>query len=611
MKKKNEHSGNVILWINKLSVKKKLIFYGYVTISPILFLICLVLFLHNYSGNVEEKLANDISGVDALAESLGMFQTEVKDISTYICINDEIHNLLTADNPETLNKDAKLWLENAPMQIVQDMIALKGHIKTIAIYPENGLRPYLRGMDGSAYVSDLDAVHDSEIYKQTIESENGIIWKTVRKGAGETYETNRNDKVVLYREIFDLNQKKTLGYIVIGVDQERIYEMSRNILMNEEESALILDKNGGELCRVGTLDKGVEERLTDRKFIEQKYNDRKAHFTVGNYEVICNQKSNSASIVCKIVPAYDRQMQIWDVVHMPVILLLAMLIGLLPLLVVISNIVTRPLKDLNKAIEQFSKGDFTQQVEVTTEDEIGQVARCFNHMVGDIRKLIDENYVMAIKEKESELAVLQAQINPHFLYNTLDSLYWQAMEADNEEIAESILALSQLFQLVLNQGKKEITVGQEIELVSRYLQIQQMRFQKNLSYEIQVDKEISRARMPKLLLQPFVENAIVHGFENAAVPCKVTVTGKKEDGMICFEVRDTGIGMRQDQIDAIWEEKEQYAKQRIGRYAIKNIQERLRLRYKENFSLNIVSRVGHGTTVILRIPFEEGEKNGS
>lgn len=216
-----------------------------------------------------------------------------------------------------------------------------------------------------------------------------------------------------------------------------------------------------------------------------------------------------------------------------------MLLALLPLLVIISNVVTKPLLRLREAIVEVSTGDFDHQVEITTQDEIGEVAQCFNRMVNSIRELIEKNYVITLQEKESELAALQAQINPHFLYNTLDSLYWQAIEADNEDLAESILALSQLFRLVLNQGQSEVSVSHE-------------------------------------------------------------------DGRIRFEIRDTGVGMRQDQIDALWEEEpNQYRKQRIGRYAIKNIRERLQRRYQGDFTLEIQSEIGKGTVVILTIPFEE------
>ena len=593
-------------WVDHLSVKKKLIFYGYLTITPVLIVICLVLLVNNYHKVQDEKLKNDTASVDTLAESLGILQTDIKDFSTYICINNDIHALLTTEDVEEKNKNAKLWLEEAPMAIVQDMMALKGHIKTIAIYPENGIRPYLRCMDGSAYINDLDVVRSTDIYGETLASKNGMVWKSVPKGSGDTYLTNRSDKIVLYREIFDLTQKKTLGYIAIGVSQEYFQNLCRNITKNEKESVLILDKNGGELVKTGTLPEKLEDYLTGEDFIQQNYKEREKHFTYGDHEVICTQTDKNSSIVCKVVPAYGLQMQVLDIAYMPLILLMGMLIGLMPLLMIISNLVTKPLRRLCEAINEFSTGDFEQQVEVMTHDEVGEVAECFNKMVYAIKELIDKNYVITLAEKESELAALQAQINPHFLYNTLDSLYWQAMNADNEEIAESILALSQLFRLVLSQGKREVTVGQETELVSRYLQIQKMRFSKRLEYQIDVEDSVKKAKIPKLILQPFVENAIVHGFENVSTPCELTVSGIREENRIRFEIRDTGIGMRQDQIDEIWEEEpDQYRKQRIGRYAIKNIRERLQRKYQDRFTLEIQSEVGKGTTVILIVPYEE------
>lgn len=593
-------------WINGLSVKAKLVFYGYLTITPVLVLICFVLLFYNYQTSAEKRRETEMGNVDTLAESINVLQNDIKDFSTYICINDEIRHLLKIENAEELNKDAKLWYNRAPMQIVQDMIALKGHIKTIAVYPVNGVRPYLRGMDGSVYLDNIESVKNTKIYQETLESKSGMLWKQIPKGKSDVYLMSRDSKVVLCREIFDLTQKKTLGYIVIGVSQEKFQNLCKNMVQEENEGIIILDPNGGELDRVGFIDKEIEDYLKSQKFIGQDYKERTTIFSYKKYDVLCKQVSENASIVCKIVPSYQFQMKMLDIVNMPLTLLLGMLLGLLPLLLIISDIVTKPLRKVSEAITKFSSGDFEQQVEIETNDEVGEVARCFNKMVGDIRNLINENYVITLQEKESELAVLQAQINPHFLYNTLDSLYWQATEAENDEIAESILALSQLFRLVLSQGKREIPVRQEVELISRYLQIQKMRFSKRLNYQINVEEEVLKEKIPKLILQPFVENAIVHGFENINTPCFLEVLGFGENGKLHFEIRDTGIGMRQDQIDALWEEEPvQYAKQRIGRYAIKNIRERLKLKYHEEFQLEIQSSVGKGTTVHLIIPCEE------
>lgn len=599
-------------WIRKLSVKQKLIFYSYLTITPVLLLVCIALLIYNYHADMTEHLKSDTRNVNSLAESIDMLQTDIKDFSTYISINQKIHNLLTAEHSAEMAQESaqKLWLQDAPMQIVQDMIALKGHIKTIAIYPENGMTPYLRGMDGSVYLSNLTDVKQNEIYQKTLQSKSGMIWRSVPKGAGDTYLLNKDNKIVLYREIFDLSRKRSLGYIVIGVSQTKFQELCNNAVKNRSESILVLDPNAGKLLQKGKVDKKLEKYLTQESFLSQDYRTRKTSFTFQNYNIVCQQLDKNSSIVCKIVPKYELQMQILDVAYMPVMLLIGMLTGILPLLMIISNVFTKPLRQVSHAIQKFSEGDFEQQVVVATEDEVGEVAECFNKMVINIRNLIDQNYAITLSEKESELAALQAQINPHFLYNTLDSLYWQATESGNDEVAENILALSQLFRLVLNQGKNIVSVGQEGELVERYLQLQKMRFQKRLHYEVVISEEIKRMPMPKLMLQPFVENAIVHGFENVNTPCQLTVSGWRENDWIHFEIKDTGIGMRQDQIDALWEEEPaNYAKQRIGRYAIKNIRERLWLKYHDKYHLEIQSSVGKGTTVILEIPVEEWDCN--
>ena len=200
--------GKIRRWVNELSVKAKLVFYGYMTITPVLVLISIVYLLHNYQKVTEERLDTDLGNVNTLAESVHVLQLEIKDFSTYICINDDIKKLLQTDDTEQLNANAMLWSEKAPMQIVQDMIALKGHIKTIAIYPENSLRPFLRGMDGSVNMPDIEAVRETAVYQETRKSENAMLWKYVSKGRQDTYLMNRDDKVVLYREIQDLEQNK-------------------------------------------------------------------------------------------------------------------------------------------------------------------------------------------------------------------------------------------------------------------------------------------------------------------------------------------------------------------------------------------------------------------
>lgn len=294
-------------WVNGLSVKKKLIFYGYLTISPVMILISLVLLFVNYDRAKEEWMDGNQSSVDALAESLNAMQTEIKDFSTYLCINTQMEKLLTADNPEEKNRNARVWEEETPIQYVQDVLALKGYIKTFGIYAENGIRPYLRGMDGSVYIADLQDIYKTDIYSDTVNSQYGYIWRSIPKGSSEVYITNREDKIVLCREMFDQARKKALGYIVIGISQESYQGLIKNAVQ-EEEGILVLGADGEELSRAGVVDREVETYLKSPEFFNQDYRLRENSFTLNRYDIICAQAAENTCIVCKIVPKYG----VWD-----------------------------------------------------------------------------------------------------------------------------------------------------------------------------------------------------------------------------------------------------------------------------------------------------------
>lgn len=591
-------------WIIGLSIRQKLIFYSYLFVTPVLLLICCLLFQRNYTEALKSEENSYISDVKRLSDSIGEIQRNIIEMGTYISINDEITQILTSDEPEVLNEDAQIWLHQAPMQIIQDMMALDGQMKTIALYPENGVIPYLRCMDHSAYIGDVKEVQKQEIYDLAVQEKGKFLWQRVGKYESDTYLTNRNDKIVMYRMIYDLTKQNPLGYLVIGSSAEIFDATCASALNDADEAIVVMSGYGAELFRYGSIDQNTIIGITEQNFAESTGNDGLRSTTYGNYRVFLCKDKEIGTVTYKIVPKVNFHDFADTILFTPIALLLGFLVGLYPVLILISNVVTKPLQNLSVAMERFKKGDFTQKIEVHTMDEVGEVTVCFNSMVDDIRDLIDRNYVLALKERESELDTLQAQINPHFLYNTLDSLYWKALGSGNEEIGEDILSLSQLFRLVLNRGNGIVTVRLEMELLERYLHIQKMRFGKRLEYEIDVDGTILDEEIPKLILQPFVENSIVHGFEKGEKEYLLTIIGKKDGACMQFSIADTGVGMSKEQLHSIWEKADshKYASQRIGRYAIKNVRERLELVYKEDYKLEIDSKEGHGTTVMITVP---------
>lgn len=598
--------------ISGLSINKKIIYYSYLVIVPILLVICIFFMMRNYK---EVKLARqeaNMSNIQSLSDSISLVMTDVNNFSTYIAINQEVNQILTSNQPERLNQDTRLWQNEDVMQMVEDMMALKGYIRTVALYPENGVIPYLRCTDFSSYVPDMSLVCETKEYQDALHKKGKITWMSVTKGGSDIYLASRTDKVVLYREIYDLTKKKPLGYLVLGITSEHIQDLCSSAVQGKEETILIFNSEGQELVRQGTRRRQIEKELETSGYLQQNWKEREPYLTVANHEVYTYQASKTSPIICKVVPEVSKMDYFQEIIYMPLGLLLGVLLGLLPVLVFVSNIVSRPLQNVCVAMGKFRQGDFEQHLEVETKDEVGEVASCFNMMVVDIKELIEQNYVMELKEKESELAALQAQINPHFLYNALDALYWQACDAENEEIAENIYALSQLFRLVLGQGKGIVTIEEETELVGRYLEIQKMRFSRRMDYEIKLQPELREWLIPKLILQPFVENAVVHGIGNSRENCKITVSAERKEDWIEFIIEDTGVGMTKEQVEAIWKKRQQETRgsgYRIGRYAIYNVRERLELRYHGNFTLDIESEEGRGTRVLIRIPVGEAGEN--
>ncbi len=591
-------------WIVELSIRGKLVFYSYLIITPILLLISILLLMYNYHSAVNSEEDRCIQSVQNVSDSISVVQKNIMEMGTYISINDEVKKILTVDEPEELNHDARLWLNYAPMQIIQDMVAIDGQIKTVAIYPENGINPYLSCVDRSSYIGDIEEVRKQEIYALAIKEKGKFLWQRVGRYASDTYQFNQGDKIVMYREIYDMARKNKLGYLVIGSSADIFDEICQNSLRDRQEAVVVMSEYGAELVRSGNIDNAVISDIMEENSLKATEIKSIHTGTWGIYNVYRCRDEETGTMVYKIVHKVGWKDLSNTIIYAPLALLIGFLFGLYPVLLLVSNIVSKPLHTLNTAMEKFKQGDFSQKIEVMTHDEVGEVSACFNRMVDDIRELIDKNYILAIKERESELDILQAQINPHFLYNTLDSLYWKAMESENEEIAEDILSLSQLFRLVLNRGDGIVTVQTEAELLERYLHIQQMRFGKRLKYEITLDKTILEEEIPKLILQPFVENAIVHGFEKADRNYSLFIIGKKEEERMIFHIKDTGVGMSREQMDAIFDrtDNRKYASQRIGRYAIKNVKERLKLIYHENYTLDIMSQVGRGTTVAVSVP---------
>lgn len=593
----------------KMSVRNKMLFAVYLILVPTIIFASAFTTVTSYQDTIENMAGVYQRFTWNVSNDISYIQQDVMDISNYLAVNADVHNVLIS-SADAYADDKLFWDTNTPLSMLKDILAIKSSIRTLILYPENGLLPFYVSRDGSVQSKDIDVVAGSECYRKAQEADGDIVWARVNRSDRELYIDNKSDKIVACRILYDLSKKHKIGFLVIGCDVVSYERVCLGMLQNENEGIVVVGGEGEEFARVGTVDDGLLQKL---KYREDIWEQKEAHGFVklDGYYVFHAENGETGIQVYYMSPRSNWNSQIMQNLTLPILLLIVLLVCSWPISRIAAYSMARPMENLNRAMDRFKNGDFDQQIPVETNDELGQLADAFNQMARDTKNLIDRNYVMALREKQSELDALEAQINPHFLYNVLDSLYWRATDDDNEKIAEDILTLSKLFRILLSKGRSQIPVGQEIELISSYLQIQKMRFMKRLAYEIDVEPEILEERISKLTIQPFVENAVVHGLENREKGGTVKVTGRSEGKYMRFLVEDDGSGMSQEEIDRILhgEDMKNYASSRIGGYAIYNIRQRLILQYGDDFSLTIKSGIDRGTRVDIFIP-KIMEENG-
>jgi len=275
---------------------------------------------------------------------------------------------------------------------------------------------------------------------------------------------------------------------------------------------------------------------------------------------------------------------------------------------VISASVYLPIKKLHDVTTTITEKDLEVLVTGDNVDELTELSRSFNAMIGKIRELLDEKIEEQRRLKKAEFKTLQAQINPHFLYNTLDTIIWKAEANQKDQIIELVQALSSFFRITLSKGQDWITIGEEVEHVRSYLRIQSMRYRDILTYTIDVDEEILHGTILKLMLQPLVENALYHGIKNKRGGGTIAVRGYRlGEGQALLEVEDNGIGIAADELAQLREGlADESRRDDIGEhgFGIYNVHQRIKLYYGRQFGLSIESEPQWGTKVSLTIPLQ-------
>jgi len=294
--------------------------------------------------------------------------------------------------------------------------------------------------------------------------------------------------------------------------------------------------------------------------------------------------------------------QVTNVIITMIVALSSIIVASVVVNIRVTESITKPIRMLCDKTAMVAGGDFTTRTSCESHDELSILSDSFNDMAFKLEQQVRSIRLEQENLRHMESKLLQSQINPHFLYNTLDTIIWLIEANKNEEAINIVVSLSDFFRIVVSKGKDFITIREEEIHIKSYLEIQQSRYKDILDYEIHIPEELYGYQILKMTLQPLVENSIYHGIKMVRAKGKILVTGEMEDGVIRFHVIDNGIGMDEEELIALRKEIELPGSEQSAGFGLANVDKRIKLNYGNMYGLDIQSKKGEGTDTAIKIP---------
>ena len=407
------------------------------------------------------------------------------------------------------------------------------------------------------------------------------------------------------RKIIDIYSLKELGYINIEVD-ESVLTGAMSDLKEESSKILICDASGNiiassedDFTPINTNNSKYFKTMTEDdnpdyiSYLEKgkKYVAIYTSFNYGKWFVV---KTIPESVLYKDL----NRMQFYTVVGGVISLIIMFYVSL-----IYSRKITKPIEVMMHQMKKIEAGNLDVRVESNVYNELDDLSESFNHMVNQIRKLMEDIIAVEHNKNELELEVLHAQINPHFLYNTLNTIRWMAKIKGEDSIAEALVALVKLLRVSISFGNNMISLQEEIQYIENYILIQKLRFNQMFEINYDIQEEHKKLSIPKLILQPIVENSLIYGIDEAEKreePIVIHIFTRDMEDHIEIVVEDNGSGIEKEVLDNIFKQEQNI--NRFSKVGLNNVNQRLQLYLGEAYGLQIVSTVGVGTTVIISVP---------
>ena len=558
-------------WFNGIKLRYKLaIFYSLFCFLPVMLLFWLS-FLQMRSiiddkgkMNLQSYLQQSVSSMDRTLDGYNS-------LSDYIAFDRTLAEVFSMEYGTPYEQYEQLTQKVDP--ILRTASYFHGGMQQITIYTDNGMVKH------DTTVAPVSEIEETDWYQKTLEHP-GLNW----------FANYQEETLFSARKLAFSGAREGVNILYMDVDYQKLFTPYAETLISE--CGLYITDQDGKLVFEESRFSGKNQNydLTYSEFLEQR--DRGST----DYIILCEQSNTTGWTVWLYQPVGLAGEAMRPIGVMAGVTILICIFAAVLAYFITSGMVSSRIERLTHFMQEVQEGGMDMQMESDDRDEIGMLYRGFGSMMKRIRTLINEVYLSKITQKEAELKALQAQINPHFLYNTLSLINWKALAAGEEDISRMTLALSTFYRTALNRGRNVLQVETELSNTRAYLEIQSMLHDGDFDYEIEAQTEILQCESLNLILQPLVENAIHHGIEEKTDGRgKITVRGWKEDNCVWFMVEDNGVGMEQEVADKI------LTMESKG-YGVRNVDERIRLCYGEKYAMKVESVVGKGTKMTIHFP---------
>lgn len=522
-----------------------------------------------------------------MQKSVELYITEINMLTVRLLRNDDVYALI---EDTTVSHDMK---EKRLRRILDEMSIDRQIIGDIVVATDK--------KEIFSYLGDEKLIErpDDLYIKDTIQSQKLITWGPVKKDA------DNNAYILLGKKYQNFYTGQKLGCLIIYIKETAFFDIYKKITTDMGYTFLVSgngyvvshpDKNkvGNTIFEKDMfhIDKGFDHYIAN-------YEGEKSIFAISRFggtlqSIGCDWQTVSIISQEKLFERFEK-INLYVLIIGTVMSLITILI-----LTQISFKITEPIQLLKSKLKEFGKNNTIKLSFIKkNEDEIWELEKSYNEMISRISDLIMKNNEEKEKQRKLELTALQAQINPHFLYNTLDAIGWIAKIKKQEDIEKLIMALASFFRLSLHKGDKYITLQEEVELVQNFLTIEQIRFPDKFLVEYNIEEDIKPCKILKLVLQPVVENAIKHGISMKRGKGLIKINAYSAGDGVELEVIDDGVGFDVSKLS-----ENDPGEYRSGRYGLHNVDERIRLEYGQQYGMSIFSQKGEGTRVVIRLKAE-------